>query len=109
MKYRPIFKLLLLAGWLTALLLTGTGCGTVPSAGQLEPRRGDEIVAAGQCFHTGTLVVLWLDPGGYDGYRVERHFGPVENSTWQTSHTNNPELTTPNRYGERVEGLSSNE
>jgi N-acetylmuramoyl-L-alanine amidase len=81
----------------------------VPSAGQLEPRRGDEIVAAGQFFHTGTPVVLWLDPGGYDGYRVERRFGPMENSSWQMSHTNNPELTTPNRYGERIEGLSSNE
>ena len=32
------------------------------------PRAGDEIVIAGQFFHTGTKVVTWLDPGGFDGY-----------------------------------------
>ncbi len=37
-------------------------------------RRGDEIVACGHLFHTGTRVVLWTDPGGYDAYRAERHF-----------------------------------
>ena len=31
-------------------------------------RRGDEIVVCGQRFHTGTPVVLWTDPGGYNGY-----------------------------------------
>jgi N-acetylmuramoyl-L-alanine amidase len=43
-------------------------CG-VP--GQHELREGDEIVVAGQFFHTGTKVVLWMDPGGYDAYRFE--------------------------------------
>jgi N-acetylmuramoyl-L-alanine amidase len=109
MRGHSISRLWMLAGGLTALVLVESGCGTVPSIGQIEPRRGDEIVAAGQFFHTGTPVALWMDPGGYDGYRVERRFGPVENSSWQASHTNNPELTTPNRYGERMEGLSSNE
>lgn len=28
-------------------------------------RRGDEIVAAGKMFHTGTPIVLWTDQGGY--------------------------------------------
>lgn len=32
------------------------------------PRVGDEIVIAGQRFSTGVPVVLWSDPGGYDGY-----------------------------------------
>ena len=41
------------------------------------PRIGDEIVAAGQFVHTGTRVVLWMDPGGYDAYRVERRFSPL--------------------------------
>src|SRR2546425_618787 len=34
--------------------------------GQLLPRNGDEILVAGNYFHTGTPVVLWTDPGGYD-------------------------------------------
>jgi N-acetyl-anhydromuramyl-L-alanine amidase AmpD len=76
------------------------GCAT-SRVGQLEPRTGDEIVAAGQFFHTGTKVVLWMDPGGYDAYRVERRFGPFEKSSWEISRTNNPDLKTPNRYGLR--------
>jgi N-acetylmuramoyl-L-alanine amidase len=86
-----------------------SGCATHPSAGKPEPRTGDEIVAAGQFFHTGTPVVLWMDPGGYDGYRVERRFGPFEKSSWEISQAENPHLTTPNRYGLRKEGLSTNE
>jgi len=39
-------------------------------------RTGDEIVVCGQMFHTGTPVVLWMDPGGYDAYRVECRFDP---------------------------------
>jgi N-acetyl-anhydromuramyl-L-alanine amidase AmpD len=32
--------------------------------------RGDEIIVAGKRFATGTRVVTWLEPGGYDGYAV---------------------------------------
>src|SRR5262245_55250285 len=42
--------------------------------GTLLERSGDEIVICGQLFHTGTPVVLWTDPGGYDAYRVENRF-----------------------------------
>jgi N-acetylmuramoyl-L-alanine amidase len=75
------------------------------------PRKGDEIVAAGQFFHTGTPVVLWpvvlwLDPGGYDAYRVERRFAPFGKSDWKSSQEENPDLTSPNRYGLRRAGLS---
>lgn len=41
------------------------------------PRQGDEIMVCGQLFHTGTRVVLWTDPYGYDAYRVEKRF-PAE-------------------------------
>lgn len=34
------------------------------------PRTGDEIIVAGEVFHTGTRVVTWLDRGGYNGYLV---------------------------------------
>lgn len=40
-------------------------------------RAGDEIVVCGRLVHTGAPVVLWLDPGGYDAYRVECRFSPA--------------------------------
>ena len=49
------------------------GCAT-PRPGTPLVRAGDEIVVCGQLFHTGTRVVLWTDPGGYDAYRVEKRF-----------------------------------
>src|SRR5215471_11687968 len=83
------------------LLVALAGCATAPPPGAHEARTGDEIVVAGQFFHTGTPVVLWLDPGGYDAYRVERRFAPIEKSDWDTSHAEVSELKTPNRYNLR--------
>jgi hypothetical protein len=60
------------------LVLGSAALGADPSVGEPVARRGDEIVACGQLFHTTTRVVLWTDPGGYDAYRVERRFGPPE-------------------------------
>src|SRR5215208_670391 len=66
------------------IVLAGLGAAAAaagaaePSPGEPLPRKGDEIVACGQLFHTTAPVVLWTDPGGYDAYRVERRFGPVE-------------------------------
>ena len=48
------------------------GCASYP--GKIAERKGDEIIVAGQLVHTGTRVVTWMDPKGYDGYRVERRF-----------------------------------
>lgn len=92
-----------------ATLILGAGCSTMPKAGKLEPRKGDEIVAAGQFFHTGTPVVLWIDPGGYDAYRVERRFSPIAKADWEDSHAEVKDLTSPNRYGMRTRSLSTNE
>lgn len=47
-----------------------------PRPGEKLARCGDEIVVAGQLFHTGTRVVLWLDPKGYDAYRAQPVFSP---------------------------------
>src|SRR4051812_43490117 len=47
------------------------------------PRKGDEIVVAGQMFHTGTRVVTWMDAGGYDAYRTERRFSAIDESSWE--------------------------
>src|SRR6267142_5534837 len=82
------------------------GCQTAPRPGAFEPRRGDEIVVAGQFVHTGTPVVLWMDPGGYDAYRVERRFSPLDKSDWATSHAELKDLSSPNRYNLRRDGLT---
>jgi N-acetyl-anhydromuramyl-L-alanine amidase AmpD len=94
---------------LAAFAVFACGCRSLPPAGQWVPRRGDEIVAAGQFFHTGTPVVLWLDPGGYDAYRVERRFAPFEKSDWDTSHAEITTLKTPNRFSLRQKNLVTNE
>jgi len=31
---------------------------------------GDEIIVAGRSFHTGTRVITWMDPRGYNAYRA---------------------------------------
>lgn len=92
-----------------ALLLAG--CASSPRLGDRLPRRGDEIVVAGQYFHTGAPVVLWTDPGGYDAYRVERRFTAFERSDWDSTlaewtSKNDGRVLTPNRYGLRAAGLS---
>eukprot|EP00741_Cyanophora_paradoxa_P002106 tig00000551_g2042.t1 len=68
--------------------------------GQPVPRHGDEIVVCGQLFRLGggVRVYTFMDPGGYDAYRVERRFGPLESSEWDSISR---ELKTPNRYGMR--------
>lgn len=73
--------------------------------GDLLPRSGDEIVVCGQLFHTGAPVVTWMDPGGYDAYRVERRFAPYDESDWRTSEAE-AKLDSPNRYGIRKETLT---
>jgi N-acetyl-anhydromuramyl-L-alanine amidase AmpD len=72
-------------------------------------RSGDEIVVAGQMFHTGTRVVLWMDPGGYDAYRVDRRFAPLDRSDWASYHDDRNAPRSPNRYGLRKRGLDEQE
>ena len=77
-----------------------------PVPGDQLERQGDEIVVCGQLFHTTAPVVLWMDPGGYDAYRVERRFAPWEKSDWESSRNEVEFLTTPNRYGIRDADLT---
>jgi N-acetyl-anhydromuramyl-L-alanine amidase AmpD len=69
-------------------------------------RQGDEIVVCGQLFHTTAPVVLWMDPAGYDAYRVERRFAPWEESDWETTKKE-VKLDSPNRYGIRKDKLTA--
>jgi hypothetical protein len=58
-----------------------TGCRTVPSKASV-PGPGDEIIMAGQRFHTGTRVITWMEPGGYNAYHgILGHFHLQENKT----------------------------
>lgn len=41
-------------------------------------RRGEEIVIAGHLVPTGTPVVLWSDPGGYNAYLETKFFAPAD-------------------------------
>lgn len=88
------------------IFLAGCVCH---SPGSHEKRKGDEIVAAGQFFHTGTPVVLWMDPGGYDAYRVERRFAPYKESDYQSSRPHLDSPGTPNRYDVRERNLTPEE
>ncbi len=92
---------------LLALLLLA-GCATRPGT-PAPARKGDEIVAAGQFFHTGTKVVLWMDPGGYDAYRTERRFAPYEQSGWVKTQEAGVSYKDPARYGLRSQNLTPEE
>jgi N-acetylmuramoyl-L-alanine amidase len=81
------------------------GCASSRPGDRLA-RRGDEIVVCGQLVHTGARVVLWTDPGGYDAYRVERRFVPLDQADWKSSAK---ALETPNRYGTREALLTPDE
>ena len=69
------------------------------------PRQGDEIIVAGQLFHTGTRVITWMDPHGYDAYRTERRFSPLYDSSWEKTKDAVKDLRSPARYGLRRDPL----
>src|SRR5271155_732245 len=100
-KCVPLFLLLIIPALFS-------GCLCHPQ-GRLEKRKGDEIVAAGKFFHTGTKVVLWMDPGGYDAYRVQRRFAPIEESGWEDSRLKMGSHSSPNRFGTRDANLTKEE
>lgn len=95
---------------LTLVFLASICCVHVsadsPRLGDRVPRAGDEIIVCGELVHTTAPVVTWLDPGGYDAYRVERRFSPFDRSDWQVFAK---ELETPNRYGFRSSRLTAEE
>jgi N-acetylmuramoyl-L-alanine amidase len=73
----------MMKGSLAILVLLSLCVGTrgdepQPKVGEKVPRVGDEIVVCGQLFHTTTKVVLWMDPGGFDAYRVGTRFGDID-------------------------------
>jgi N-acetylmuramoyl-L-alanine amidase len=104
---RNLFRRAGLALLIVGLLLP-TGCQTGRPL-TFNARKGDEIIVAGQLFHTGTRVVTWMDPRGYDGYRVERRFVPEAESSWEKTKDAVKDIRTPARYNLRRDGLSPEE
>jgi N-acetylmuramoyl-L-alanine amidase len=114
MRYHPRLRITnLFAIALCATLIATAGCqNNRGRVGAKLERKGDEIVVAGQYFHTGAPVVLWTDPGGYDAYRVERRFVPWERASWaattqESDKGNIPD--SPNRYSLRAATLTDEE
>jgi len=92
-----------------ALLLTLAAHADGPRPGDpATPRAGDEVVACGRYFHTTAKVVLWTDPGGFDAYRVDKRFGPIEAAGHRDTLVGG-RLRSPARYGLRRHGLSTEE
>ena len=76
---------------------------SIAAPGTAVLRFEDEIMIAGQRFRTGTPVVLWTDPGGYDAYRVDKRFGDFQArqfADWEDTSQN------PQRYNIRDHRLS---
>ncbi len=101
-------------GMRTLILLTciiAAGCNhnktMTAKVGEKLPRRGDEIVIAGQLFHTGAPVVTWMDPGGFDAYRTERRFSPRDKSSYAATTQEVKDIESPNRYNTRFEVSAS--
>src|SRR4051794_5925877 len=94
---------------LPLLALAGLLLGGSPFPRTFAKQKGDEIIVAGQRFHTGTRVVTWMEPGGYDAYRVERRFVPFAEAGWTPTIAAKPKFGTPNRYGFRGNSLSPEE
>jgi N-acetylmuramoyl-L-alanine amidase len=80
------------------------GADTKVKIGERVDRRGDEIAVCGQLFHTTAPVKLWTDPGGYDAYRTERRFAPLEVASFEK--TKSTEIKDPNRFGTRKANLT---
>ena len=96
-------------------LLPIVACSS-PRPGDPLERIGDEIVICGELYHTGTPVVLWTDPGGYDAYRVEPRFPELmteaEQDDFQTkAHYHSIRRHVPDGVKERVakQGWSADE
>lgn len=82
------------------LLLLASGCRSFSP--QAIP--GDEIVVAGQRFHTGTRVVTWHEPGGYNGYVAGQRMvpRPASRSEADRPRDKQPKWTVP-RLGKIVD------
>ena len=87
----------------SGFLVLLAACASAPRTGDRLPRQGDEIVVCGQLFHTGTKVVLWSDPGGYDAYRTTPRFQKSTQSQPQEKARYGARRNLPQDLEQRVE------
>ncbi|HEY1686090.1 MAG TPA: N-acetylmuramoyl-L-alanine amidase [Tepidisphaeraceae bacterium] len=125
MKYKIPFRTITLTAAM-ALAAGIIGClhHRYPPPGTKAHRAGDEIVVCGQMFHTGTRVVLWDDPGGYNAYSTYKRFGPFPLASYEATtdpapYAEDAGITdpkkipkahpdwSPNRYGYRIKGATT--
>jgi len=72
-----------------------------PKIPPLSARTGDEIVVAGQLFHTGTRVVLWNETNGYSAYNLKRHFAIGGMEAADDTEDSEPPQQLRKRYDQR--------
>ncbi|QDU85085.1 N-acetyl-anhydromuranmyl-L-alanine amidase [Planctomycetes bacterium Pla163] len=92
-----------------ALVVAITGCAELrePRIGERLPRTGQEIVVAGQLFHVGAPVVLWIDEDGYDAYRPWKHFEAEDEGAEQKARYGARRLTPSGRAQTDAEALAA--
>jgi len=88
------------------LCMVAHGDDAPAKIGEKLARRGDEIMVCGQLYHTTTRVVLWTDAGGYDAYRVDARFAPLDPARPAAEKSPSRRLV---RYGMRSKALSRDE
>lgn len=91
------------AAFVAALLHAGCATPEPAASDAPAPRRGDEMVVCGRYVSTGTPIVLWSDPGGYDAYLPRRRFGAGETRPSRAT----PACDVPLRYDPRPTGRLS--
>jgi hypothetical protein len=101
--------ILCLIAWLClcGLLACAWAVEVGPAPGERLRRLGDEIVVCGQLYHTTAPVVLWMDPGGYDAYRLERRFVPLDQAATPPREKSGKPLAS--RFSLRRKGLTDQE
>src|SRR5438045_1651032 len=115
-KWLAVLSVALMIGMLGGCRAKAKMCEPCPKlgpTGEKLSRTGDEIMVAGQLFHTGAPVVLWTDPGGFDAYRTERRFGPYDKSdyfaTTQETKMDPNKVHSPERLSLRSKSLTQKE
>ena len=88
-------------------LLSSVASAADPRLGEFVPRRGDEIVVCGRFVHTTAPVVLWVDPGGYDAYRIEDRFSSPDRAA--ETKSSEKRVRRPNRYAMRRVALTDDQ
>jgi hypothetical protein len=93
--------------WLGQMAACAWAADDDPAPGKRLRRLGDEIVACGQLYHTTAPVVLWMDPGGYDAYRLERLYVPLDQAA--TAPREKAGRPPASRFSLRRKGLTDGE